>query len=251
MPYFYKRSDIENKSQYNDIAEEELSTGLQNVFVDVPKENARIIFDYVDEREKIECRCDLGTCKTEKRFCRCLYFFNNAKKSEKELGCNNCCIKKDYKLAKKIVNAEVMDFEVPVSQSSKDSIGEIDLLMKYNNKVYCVEFKPIWNEESLLRMVAEIVTYTYVLNGGVEAQNEKFKQAYDINCYKKAIMFMEGSEQYYQWFGEKDGKKYQHLARKGMRELIRENDITVFLLEGRGGKYIVKDVTDVCPKGLQ
>lgn len=123
--------------------------------------------------------------------------------------------------------------EVPVSCSSTDTIGEIDLILEYNGTAYCTEVKLAWNPESLLRMVAEIVTY-YSLVG----DNPAFIKKYGIGC-KRAIMFTKGSEQYFQWFGVKDDKPYKHKACDELKSLINDNDIAVFCIEDITDGYVI------------
>ena len=103
--------------------------------------------------------------------------------------------------------------------------------MEYQDKkLYCIEFKPLWNEESLLRMVAEIITYTYVLENDRISFEKKYKP------YKKAIMFMENSEQWRQW----TDKNYRNFACDRLREIIAKEEISVFCLKSENNEYIVE-----------
>jgi hypothetical protein len=165
--------------------------------------------------------------RTEKRFCRCLV--NYDKRTEKEnIQCKDCCMNVCHNLAKSFVgkdNAKVnfIDYEVAVSEGN-DSIGGIDLLLEYNAQKYAVEFKPEWNTETLLRMISEITTYCYI------AQREG-----KLTDYKKAIMFMYGSEQYDEYIGliscgNEKGKTNKYGANKAIFKMLNDLDISVFCL---------------------
>lgn len=213
---FYKREDIKSKSKYNTIAETEL------------KENAcEVILRGIEQKphknygwdHNVYCKFTTGD-RTEKRWCRCLVNYSD---EQKKKDCDNCVLKNDY--AKPVKNAKFTDFEVPVSSDGKDKIGEIDVILEYEGIEYCTEVKPEWNGESLLRMIAEIITYCYVSGD---------------NMKNKAIMFKKDSEQYFQWTGKKGAKPYIHAARKRIKEIIEENKIAVFCLEDEGDFYELK-----------
>lgn len=205
---YYKQRNIVNKSTYEKDAEELLKKGFDIIFDGVEK-NKRDKFDY---NHNVKCGFDTGR-RTEKRFCRCLTNFS----ADKNKTCESCVLKNEYGRIAKDVSFE--DFEVPVSSSGKDHIGEIDLIMKYDDELFGVEVKPVWNSESLLRMVCEIETYFYVLDN-----NEAFNIIYP-DC-KKAIMFMAGSEQEKQF----SDSKYKYYA-KNTREIIKQRGLTVFSLK--------------------
>jgi len=124
--------------------------------------------------------------------------------------------------AKPVENAVFVDFEVPVTNTK--GVGEIDLIMEYNGKTYAVETKRPESNETVLRMVAEIITYVYC--SGKEMN--------------KAIMFVKNSEQYCQWVGLKNGKDYKYKACEELREIVKNNDITVFCLEDSTDEYRVE-----------
>lgn len=109
--------------------------------------------------------CDSGRV-TEKRLCRCMYYFN----TEKDKTCATCKIKTKWKNVGRIA---VTEYEYP-TKYVLDNVGGIDLLF---DDVYAVEVKPQNSDETLARMFAEILTYTI---------------DYD---YKPAICFFEDSKQ--------------------------------------------------------
>lgn len=91
--------------------------------------------------------------RTEKRICRCMYYYNA---SDKTKYCNNCKLKVRWRNVGKI---KIEDYEVPM-QSVVDSVGGIDLVINYNGEKYGVEVKPPNSTETISRMVAETLTYT-------------------------------------------------------------------------------------------
>lgn len=224
--YFYKREDIKATSKYNDVVKEELSGDgyLDALLTGVPK-NARNTYDY----DHKNCLFQTGG-RTEKRLCRCLTLYKTEKAE-----CDKCVLKGNPFFAKKVLNANMIDFEIPVSKDGKDAVGEIDLLIEYESVLYCAEFKPIWNGESLLRMVAEILTYTYVWESGDRTAFDRKYNSYGKEI-KKAILFMEGSEQYKQW----TDKGYAYYAKDGLRRIIKEQEIAVLVLRQKEGDYVIE-----------
>ena len=132
----------------------------------------------------------------EKRLCKCMYYYNQ----QYEKKCDECDIEYRYKI---VGDYEIIDYEVPAFYYGK-GIGEIDLVLRSDDLIYATEVKPYkGNSETLLRMVAEIMTYTL---------------GYSDLKYKKAIAFFEESPQ---------EKEYLEL-RDDMKALINEAEITVF-----------------------
>ena len=142
----------------------------------------------------------------EKRIGRCL-FYKNMKGIVK--SCENCVLKECYNIKKGTYT--ITNYEIPAYYTGS-GIGEIDLIISDENFDYATEVKPHTKEskkdnpETLLRMIAEILTYTYDFEEGK---------------YKKAIAFFENTPQY---------KEYQEKNPK-IRELIKLADINVFLFK--------------------
>ena len=89
---------------------------------------------------------------TEKRICRCMYYFNNGSRQE---YCKNCKLDSKWK---NIGTIRIVDYEVPTTHITSQ-VGRIDLLLEVNGKEYGAELKTIRNRETLSRMVAEALTY--------------------------------------------------------------------------------------------
>ena len=225
--YFYKRSVIQNKSTYNSIVNLELyNDDYYSKIVEKVPTNNRSGSGYNYNHED----CLFKTEKvTEKRLCHCLVNFDKTRAQ-----CEKCALKTNMYFAKKILNGTMIDFEIPVSRDSTDSIGEIDLIFEYSDSGvrYLAEFKPLWNTESLLRMVAEILTYTYVL----EKDNKAFIEKYG-KC-KKAILFVKGSEQWKQW--TYTTQEYKYSACERLREIIKKEQIAVFCLDLKEKGYFIE-----------
>ena len=85
---------------------------------------------------------------TEKRICRCMFYYN--KDEEK---CKKCTQDNRWKNIGKI---KITDYEFPTKHVIP-GVGGMDLIL--DNKYAC-EVKPQASEESLTRMFAEILTYT-------------------------------------------------------------------------------------------
>ena len=150
-----------------------------------------------------------GDSFTEKRLCRCMYYKN----SNHETECELCGYRERFKVTG---DYQIIDYEVPAFYYG-DGIGEIDLVISDGVDCYATEVKPYKNnKETLLRMIAEIMTYT---------------DGYTEGVYKKAIAFFEkncddGSFTSQQ--REYDEKELE------TSELIKKADITVFRFEIAG-----------------
>ena len=153
------------------------------------------------------CRCAglVNDSFTEKRLCKCMYYYN----ADYPKKCDKCDIDFRYKLEG---DYKIVDYEVPAFYYG-DHIGEIDLIIGDGETLYATEVKPYQgNNETLLRMVAEIMTYTI---------------GYPAGKYKKAIAFFEHDL-------EKQitpqNKEYMQKD-LDMQELLKKADITVFQFE--------------------
>lgn len=155
-----------------------------------------------------ECKGTSTETLTEKRICRCLYYRN----SNHTKHCDSCkyqqgrCgIEGDYR---------IKDYEVPAHYDGK-GIGEIDLLIEGPDGIYATEVKPPQgNSECILRMIAEILTYTLDSDKG----------------YKKAIAFFENTPQ---------SEEYCNLTPK-VKKLLMRADIAVFQFVKSGNSYTIQ-----------
>lgn len=102
---------------------------------------------------------------TEKRICRCMKYYGQ----DKEL-CRGCGLNKKWNNAGEL---RITDYEVPMEYVIP-KVGGIDLLI---DDKYAAEMKPEESSETLVRMFAEILTYTIDSN------------------YSPAICFFENSKQ--------------------------------------------------------
>jgi len=148
--------------------------------------------------------------KDESRLCKCLFYhqFNHSK---------NICCKCNFNDRFSLSGFSIPEYEFP-SFYEKPKLGRIDLIIKLDGSecLYATEVKSYAilgeknNEECLLRMIAEIMTYTLGYEG----------------IFKKAIAFFKGSYQ---------ANEYERLLKmrpqSSLIKLLRAADITVFMFE--------------------
>lgn len=147
---------------------------------------------------------------TEKRLCKCLYYRN----SEHPKACDKCDFQDRYDI---VGGYRITDHEVPAFYYEK-GIGKIDLIISDGGKDYAAEVKPYkGNDETLLRMIAEIMTYTL---------------GYPEGKYERAMAFFEDTPQ---------EKEYQTLMPE-IKTLLQKARVTVFCFkkEGNGAYRICK-----------
>ena len=126
-----------------------------------------------------------GERVTEKRICRCMYYFNCGD-PEQEAKCATCGF--PWKKRNGNLSLGILDYEVPMP-CVVEGVGGIDILAwSVDDSVYAVEMKPENSSESLARMIAEILTYCEL--AGYEVQGE------DSVFVKPAICFFENSKQH-------------------------------------------------------
>lgn len=143
---------------------------------------------------------------TEKRLCKCMYYLN----SKHSKRCDKCKFGDRFEL---VGDWRITDYEVPAFYYG-DGIGEIDLIVSKDDVHYATEVKPYkGNHETLLRMIAEIVTYT---------------EGYPAGTYKKAIAFFEKNRDN----GAKTAQQKEYeAADPSLLDLLKKADITVFRFE--------------------
>lgn len=122
---------------------------------------------------------------TEKRICRCMYYFNCDDPGQRA-KCKTCEF--PWKKRNASENYELLDYEVPMP-CVVDGVGGIDLLAwSVDDAVYGIEVKPKDSGESLARMIAEIMTYCEL--AGYEVQG------WTAVPMQPAICFFKGSKQH-------------------------------------------------------
>lgn len=141
----------------------------------------------------------------EERIIKCLFYKN---KENTIKHCENCEYKNIHNLEGKYF---ISDYQVPSYYESK-GIGRIDLVISDGILEYATEIKAYkkekakTNEESILRMIAEILTYTY---------------GFPKDKYKPAIAFFENTPQEIEWITRDEL----------LNELITKANISVFLFK--------------------
>ncbi len=165
---------------------------------------------YQEHFPKHECcssiRRNETTKLTEKRICRCMYYFNeNSKK------CQNCLLEKKWKNLGKL---QIIEYEWPTDTVRK-KIGGMDLIVQNKVNKYALEVKPKDSQESLTRMIAEILTYTQDCKYG----------------YLPGICFFENSLQmqdYYTYIDNPDLKYILSFVPAFMIKVLKEGTICEF-----------------------
>ncbi|SFR69684.1 hypothetical protein [[Clostridium] aminophilum] len=126
------------------------------------------------------CKSD---SETEKRICRCMYYYD-----KNPSICEGCNLPRRWK---NIGDIEVTEYEIPTEQVM-EGIGGMDLIL---DGKYAAEIKKPYSKETLVRMLAEILTYTIG------------------SKYKPAIALFEGS---YQWESFK-----KHSGEDSLAEILK------------------------------
>lgn len=165
-----------------------------------------------DHRKK-DCDGVTGQGDREDQLCKCLFFYNLHGMDQhcRVLAERKHCVRSErfavtgpYK---------IYDYQVP-GYYNGDGVGEIDLVLTDGKAMYATEVKPPEktddreNSETLLRMVAEILTY-----------------ALDTEGYQKAIAFFENTPQ---------DDEYSALS-PALEYILKKAEITVFRFEKRKG----------------
>ena len=215
--------DWEKINHYNDVQYEqnfkELETkleearqkGYENVFLD-----EKFITDKIKKANHQECEMKQNPTSTvtEKRICRCMKYYGT------NSFCNSCPLNDKYHN----VSTEyvIFDAEMPTHKVIK-SCGGIDLVItKKNNSraKFAVEVKPPKSKETLVRMIAEIYTYT---------AEPEFKK------YKKAIGFFKDSKQHKDYEKYKNTTYFKNVTRNiaifMFETLPKKNGVIDFVIE--------------------
>lgn len=158
--------------------------------------------EYRETRKLCDYTGERGGRVTEKRICRCIYYYNLAQPPAR---CATCQFKEKRKLRLEGHDVSIENYEVPTRYKEKD-IGGIDLILKMDGEEYAVEVKPAGSKETIPRMVAEILTYTHLAR----------------QAYPPAICFFEGSKQWEEYGKWKDEPLFQ--------KMLKESKVKVFYI---------------------
>ena len=105
-----------------------------------------------------------------------MYYYNLDNSNAK---CADCLFTAPWK---NVGDYEILDYEVPMP-TVWNKVGGIDLLLKnkQDDTIYAVEVKPEKSKETLVRMVAEILTYVEIS----DYQVEKYGKVKPAICFFK------------------------------------------------------------------
>lgn len=159
----------------------------------------------------------------EKRVCKCLYYYNrDPSNCDRNPKCDYLLRKRRYRIQPG--EYSIKDYEVP-AYAKVTGVGNVDMILEAKDgSLYATEVKPPEdNPESILRMIAEIITYTLC----------DFK--YKGKKARRAIAFFAGSDQETEYSQDKDNED--------LKALLKEAKISVFCfreIEGEKAYRICK-----------
>lgn len=149
---------------------------------------------YIHQDEHTVCTMSESSSQervTEKRICRCWNYHNKAN--------NDYCEQCQFGFKRKNVGAiEIVDYEVP-TVFSMEQLGGIDWLLKKHGETIAAEVKPPNSTETIVRMIAEILTYTIGTN---------YTPAI---CFFKTDMFGNPSKQYIDYIRVRDSEAFKSI----------------------------------------
>lgn len=135
--------------------------------------------------------------ENEERICRCMFYYDDS-----SAKCNKCIYERKWHNKGEI---EIVDYATPMKTITK-GVGEIDLLLKHHGELFAAEVKPPKSDETVSRMVAEILTYTAI-----------------ESSFRPALVVFEDSYQY-----------------KTLKEMIKENNSDFNFIRDKVNFYLVK-----------
>ena len=116
------------------------------------------------DHEKCDQEANTKPSSTEKRMCRCM-FYKNKKQSISRTSCQSCALSEQWTLMPNS-RFSIIDYEVPMERE-RAGLGGVDLVIKDHrnpSQAYALEIKPARSKETLVRMIAEILTYFHFMN---------------------------------------------------------------------------------------
>ncbi|MFG6374063.1 MAG: hypothetical protein K1W04_08010 [Oscillospiraceae bacterium] len=162
--------------------------------------------------------------KTEKRLCRCIYFLNCPKvKEEQRAKCAACSyLYKTYTLNDGYV---IQDYEVAAPYNEHNGV---DLIWTApDGKTYAVEIKPTDSAETIIRMAAEILTYTLTAKG-------EDKLGEPAICFFKETSKGKPSAQWREYLDWKDNDDFKIILTR----------VHVFYFTSDGDRLTIHDTKD-------
>lgn len=156
----------------------------------------------------------------EKRVCKCLYYYNkDPHNCDRNPECDYLQRERRYRIQPG--EYSIKDYEVPAYSKVTD-VGKVDMILEAKDgTLYATEVKPPEdNPESILRMIAEIITYTLC---DFQYKGEKTH---------RAIAFFAGSDQEKEFNQDKNNKD--------LKALLDEAKISVFCFQEIKGEKAYK-----------
>ncbi|MFI3163175.1 MAG: hypothetical protein R3Y65_01890 [Bacillota bacterium] len=165
---------------------------------------------YYENREEESCKGKRDRI-TEPYLCRCQYY-------QAVRGCDKACNEKWHSKEYGII-----DYQLPTAHNHTAANVDLVLKRKCSNDSFLIEYKPEKSEERLLRMIAEIVSYSIPVKKG-DRYLKFLKSEFDITASTEnihlGIMFHEDSPQHEEY---KEGDK-------GIIQLFEKYNINIFMI---------------------
>lgn len=233
----YKCSKVNTGKYYLDCIKKFLSN---RKIILIEEKKFRTDFSVMYNRAQPDCRVvngkprkPMGKEKTptdidpennnEDFICRCYYRCYNGKCNEKCERLFDAPINSEYK---------IIDYQIPPLNDKVKNCGKVDIVLHKDgeNRIYLTEVKPPkGNNETLLRMILEILTHSQCL-----VDNDEFKKycntGYGINApeISSAIMFFTGTPQETEYYKRKKYKTHKKEIDEKISEIIKKYNISVF-----------------------
>ena len=153
MTYYKDSYGINHRSAIAEKMKELANIVCKNNYDKVLLPFPRKRYNHADEHT--HCTLDSWNAErvTEKRICRCWNYYN---KNCHITQCDTC----QFGFKRKNTGViQILDYEVPTI-FAMENLGGIDWLLDDNDNTLATEVKPPESTETIVRMIAEILTYT-------------------------------------------------------------------------------------------
>ena len=189
MEYYKDKPDINHRSAITYTMKQLADIISHNNYDEIllPLPRKRYVHNY--EHTRCSLTTDNKTRVTEKRICRCWNYYN---KQCHMIKCGNC----EFEFKKEnLGDIKILDYEVP-TVFAMENLGGIDWILDDDGDILATEVKPPESKETIVRMIAEILTYTIgssytpaicffknTQDGQISKQCEDYLKFKDINDF--------------------------------------------------------------------
>lgn len=194
----YKSVLFKDKANINHRSEDDYLSNIWELAAAVRTNNSDIYFDsrFMNGEQKHypkHAECDYSSednkRETEKRICRCMNYYDDTSSK-----CKSCNLIRKWKNVGE--QYHVIDYEVPTDYVVS-TVGGIDLLLEcLDGTKYAVELKPENSKETLVRMMAEIITVNSYKNENYEPAICIFKDSLQWKDFLNPVIQQDTAFQY-------------------------------------------------------